>query len=210
MKKHTFFYCSLLLIFFSAVVFNACSKSSSGGTTPPPTDPCTGVTIVAAGNATPTDASASTGSITATGSGATGAFTFSINDGTFQASGTFNNLAAGKYKITAKSVNGCTGSVSVTVVAKATGCTGTPGTLFTAVKAILATNCAVTGCHNGTQSPNYTIDCNIVDYSTLIKTRAVDQAGTADQMPQPPRAALSQGDKDKITAWVAAGGRLTD
>ena len=208
MKKSQLLYPVLIFSFVAAIIFNACSKSSGGGTTPP-ADPCTGVTVAVVLSATAADAGTSNGSITATASGATG-FTFSLNSGTFQASGTFNNLATGKYTITAKSSAGCTGTAVTNIVSKAVACTGTPGPKFTAVKAVLTTNCAVTGCHNGTQSPNYTVDCTIVDYADLIKTRAVDQAGTADQMPQPPRAALAQADRDKITAWITAGKRLTN
>jgi len=197
-----------VLVFSFIIAFNFVSCSKGSGTTTP-ADPCAGVTVVVATSATAADAGISNGSITATATGSSG-FTFSLNNGSFQASGTFNNLAAGKYTITAKSAAGCTGTQSTTVVAKAASCTGTPGPLFTAVKAILTTNCAVTGCHNGTQSPNYTVDCTIVDYADLIKLRAVDQAGTGDQMPQPPRAPLSQSDRDKITAWINAGKLLTN
>jgi len=206
MKKSHLLYLLLTLSFFPALIFNACSKGG-GGTTP--ANPCTGVTITVAGTALAADAGSSNGSITATASGSTG-FTFSLNNGTAQASGTFNNLAAGKYTITAKNTNGCSGSASITVNAK-DACAGkTPGPAFTAVKAIIASNCAVTGCHNGSQAPDYTVDCTIVDYADLIKQRAVDQAGTATQMPQPPRAPLLQSDRDKITAWITAGKHFTD
>ncbi|MEP6747195.1 MAG: hypothetical protein ABJB86_05700 [Bacteroidota bacterium] len=208
MNKNQLFYTVWIFTFFSVIIFNACSKGGAGITTPG--NPCTGVTVVVAPSPVAADAGIANGSITVTATGGTG-FTFSLNNGAFQSSGTFSNLAAGKYTITAKNVNGCTGSASSTVAAKDAACAGkTPGTLFTAVKTIVSTNCAVTGCHNGTQSPNYTVDCTIVDYGTLIKQRAVDQAGTADQMPQPPRAALLQADRDKITAWITAGGHITD
>ncbi|MFT3936713.1 MAG: hypothetical protein QM726_24015 [Chitinophagaceae bacterium] len=209
MKKGQLIFSFFACIFLSAIIFIGCSKSSGGGSTTP-ADPCAGITVAVTANATAATTGASDGSITATATGGSG-FTFSINSGTYQSSGTFSSLAAGKYTITAKNANGCTGTLSVTVVAKAAACEGqTPGPKFTAVKAVITTNCAVTGCHNGTQSPNYTVDCTIVDYADLIKTRAVDQAGTADQMPQPPRAALSQADRDKITAWITAGKRITD
>jgi hypothetical protein len=208
MKKNQLFYTVLTLSFFSAVIFNACSKGSAGNTTP--ANPCTGVTVVVTLSPVAADAGTSNGSITAAATGGTG-FTFSLNNGTFQSAGNFSNLAAGKYTITAKNINGCSGSASSTVAAKDATCAGkTAGPLFTAVKTIVTTNCAVIGCHNGTQSPNYTVDCTIVDYGILIKQRAVDQAGTADQMPQPPRAALLQADRDKINAWITAGGRITD
>jgi hypothetical protein len=209
MKKNQLLYTVLIFSFTSAIIFNACSKGS--GTMSPPTDPCAGVTITVVGAATDADAGSSNGSITATASGSTG-FIYSLNSGTFQTSGTFSNLAAGKYTITAKNANGCSGTTSTSVVAKNPGCTvgQTPGPTFTAVKAIITTNCAVTGCHNGTQAPDYRVDCTIVDYADLIKQRAVDDASTADQMPQPPRAPLAQADRDKITAWITAGKQITD
>lgn len=205
MKRNQLVSAVFVLVF--ATIFNACSKG--GGGTTPPADPCAGITVVVLLSPTAADQGVSNGSITATASGGSG-FTFSINNGAFQASGSFTALAAGKYTVTAKNSNGCTGNASSTVVSKVAACTGTPGPLFTAVKALITSTCAVTGCHNGSQSPNYTVDCTIVDYADLIKLRAVDQAGTADQMPQPPRMPLSQADKDKINAWITAGKRLTD
>jgi uncharacterized membrane protein len=84
-------------------------------------------------------------------------------------------------------------------------CAGQPGVLFTAVKAVITQNCV--GCHNNTNSQggmNWTQNCNIVSYKARIKVRAVDQ-GT-----MPPTGPLSQADKDKITAWINAGGAITD
>jgi uncharacterized membrane protein len=84
-------------------------------------------------------------------------------------------------------------------------CSGTPGTLFTAVKNLVQANCQ--SCHNNSIANggmNWTVDCNIVTNKDRIKVRAVDQ-GT-----MPPTGALPQSEKDKITAWVTAGGRITD
>lgn len=193
-------------LFAAACIFNSCSKGGSSQ----PADPCAGVTITVAGNATGTDAGASNGSITATATGSSG-ISFSLNNGAGQTSGTFKNLAAGKYTITAKNSNGCSGTLVLSIVIKDNACVGkTPGPTFTAVKSVITTNCAVTGCHNGTQAPDFRDDCTIVDYADLIKQRAVDGANTANQMPQPPRAPLVQADRDKITAWITAGKRITD
>src|SRR5207237_312019 len=60
-----------------------------------------------------------TGSINATASGGTGAKTFSLDGVTFQASGTFNGLAAGPYTVTAKDASGCLASTPATVSAPA-------------------------------------------------------------------------------------------
>lgn len=182
---------------------NGCSGSTqvAVGTAP---GACSGVTINVSGtttNATPCVATPN-GSINASATGGTG-FTFSVNNGAFQSSGVFSNLAEGSYTVTAKDANGCTGTATITVNA-------TPaGNLFTTVRNIVQTNCAVTGCHNSiTQQSgiDFSKNCDIVAQSARIKVRAVDQAGTSSQMPQPPRAALTVAERQSITDWVAAGG----
>ncbi len=80
------------------------------------TNPCAGVTVVVTSTQVNPTTGSSNGSITASATGGTG-FTYSINNGTFQASGTFTNLAAGTYTITAKNANGCVGSTLVTLLA---------------------------------------------------------------------------------------------
>jgi uncharacterized membrane protein len=87
----------------------------------------------------------------------------------------------------------------------AAACSGTPGPLFTAVKTLMQANCQ--SCHNSGNAnggKDWTIDCNIVANKTRIKARAVDD-GT-----MPPTGPLPQSEKDKITAWINAGGRITD
>ncbi len=94
-----------------------------------------------------------------------------------------------------------------------TTCPGTPGPLFNAVKNVLAANCALSGCHTGAGAQNginFSDNCTIVAQGANIRNRAVNQAGTANQMPPPPAAALSLADRQKITDWLNAGGRLTD
>lgn len=86
-------------------------------------------------------------------------------------------------------------------------CSGTPGPLFTAVKSLIQANCE--SCHNNSIANggmNWTSNCNIVTNKDRIKVRAVDNNPT----PMPPTGALAQADKDKITAWINAGGRITD
>lgn len=91
------------------VVFGiSCSKND------PPADPCTGVTVSVSGTTTNPPSGAATGTIVATATGASG-FTYSLNGGTYQATGQFINLAAGSYTVTAKSSAGCSGSASFTL-----------------------------------------------------------------------------------------------
>jgi SprB repeat len=57
----------------------------------------------------------SNGSITAFGSGGTGALQYSINGNIFQLSNSFTNLSPGPYTVTVKDVNGCTNTITVTI-----------------------------------------------------------------------------------------------
>ena len=278
----------LLLVSTISAICLSCSKggdSSGGGYNPPP-NPCAGATVVVTATTTSANAGQSNGGIAATATGGTG-FTFKLGSGAFQTSGTFSNLAAGTYTITAKNNAGCEGSASFTIttanacagvniaittgtdnatpcntpnngriIVTATGSTGltysmngadfqasnvfstvaagtytitvkdvngctqtsnttvgaaSAGPLFTAVKQIIQNNCA--SCHSGAAPQagrDWSVDCNVVANKDLIKTRAVDQAGTASQMPQPPNASLSAADRQKITEWITAGGNFSN
>jgi hypothetical protein len=169
-------------------------------------NPCAGTNISVAAitsNASPCT-TAGDGSITVTASGSTG-LTYSINGTSFQTSNIFSNVATGTYTVTVKNATGCSNTASVTVSPKPAGA------LFAAVKQVITANC--TSCHSGGASASggkdFTVDCNIANNFDRIKARAVDQAGTATQMPQG-GAALSVADRQKITDWVAAGGKYTN
>lgn len=162
---------------------------------------CNGVAITVA-NATTSSGPCGnpTGTITVTASGSSG-LTYSVNGTNFQLGNSFSSLAPGNYTVTVKDANGCTQTASTAVAA------ATAGTLFTAVKQVIQNNCV--SCHSGAAPAagrDWSVDCNVVANGALIKTRAVDQAGTASQMPQPPNAALSTADRQKITDWINAGG----
>jgi SprB repeat len=185
----------------SAKDANGCTGSAAFTLTVP--NPCTGVTITVSNvttNNTPCQ-SPSTGSITVTPSGGTGPYTYRLNSGTFQPSNIFSNLVAGNYTITAKDVNGCTGSNNALVQDLP------EGPLFALVRTVLQNNCV--SCHNSIQTEggmNWTIDCNIVTFKTNIKNRAVD--GIPSSMP--PSGLIPASERAKITNWINAGGRFTD
>lgn len=85
-------------------------------------NPCAGITVaVTATQVNPTTGQ-SNGSITASATGGTG-FSYSLNGGAYQTSGTFSGLAAGNYTITAKNSNGCLGS-SIVALGAANPCSG--------------------------------------------------------------------------------------
>ncbi len=186
----------------SSIIIVACSKGGSSPS-PSPTPPSTGgcgsknLTLTLGS----TSASGCTGgTVTATAGGSTG-FTYNIDGGTFQSSGSFSNVGAGDHTIIAKDSEGCTKTGTVTVTA------GASGPLFAAVKAVIVANC--NSCHTGASAQggqNFGTDCNIVNAAARIKARAVD--GNPSFMPQGGQ--LNATDKQKITNWVAAGGKYSD
>lgn len=185
----------------TVIIVIACSKGGdSPSTNPPPSgNSCATKTIVVTASTT-NAAGCSGGSITASATGSTG-FTYNIDGGAFQSSGTFSNVTAGEHTIIAKDGEGCTKSASVTVTASASG------SLFAAVKAVIIANC--NSCHTGAAAQggqNFGSDCNIVNAAARIKARAVD--GNPSFMPQGGQ--LNATDKQKITNWVNAGGKYSD
>ena len=141
-----------------------------------------------------------TGSITITASGSTG-FMYNLNGGSFQSSNIFAALAVGNYTYGVRDVNSCltTGNATVNQAPA--------GPLFSAVKAVLATNCATAGCHSlpvPQNGLNFADDCTIVGQGIRIRARAVDS--NPSQMP-PSGPGLSAADKQKIIDWINAGGK---
>jgi len=141
------------------------------------------------------------GTITVNASGSSG-FTYKLEaGGVYQASSLFIGLAAGNYTMFAKDAFGCEKSVAVTV-----SINNTAGPLCTNVKNLLAARCV--SCHSG-PSPagghNWTIDCEIVNFSDRINQRAV----VIGDMPQggPP---LTAAEKAIITNWITAGAKFTN
>ncbi|MES2893306.1 MAG: Ig-like domain-containing protein [Bacteroidota bacterium] len=167
-------------------------------------DACIGKTFTVTGAVTSSDPCAANGSIVITAAGGTG-FSYSLNNGTYGSANTFANLAPGAYTLNAKDGDGCIKSVTATIGASAAGAT------FAPVRAILQTNCAVSGCHTGAGAQNginFSDDCVIVSNWDRIKARAVDCNPSV--MPPAPKQALSATDKQKILDWITAGHKYVD
>jgi hypothetical protein len=140
-KKLLFGLASTLFVLFSAY-FISCSKPTVD---PPPAITCADKTIVITGSTTNTSGGTTTnGTITVSATGSTG-FTYNINGGAFQSTGTFNNLAAGTYSIVAKDDAGCTSTKSFTVTA-----TACPTIAITAVVTQASSPTATNGAINAT------------------------------------------------------------
>ncbi|HET9058164.1 MAG TPA: hypothetical protein VFN30_15065 [Chitinophagaceae bacterium] len=148
-------------------------------------------------NLLPCSTPANNGSITVTATGSTG-FVYNINNGLYQSSNLFNNLAAATYTVGVKDANGCIKTTTAVVGTQA------PGPLFSNVKTLISTRCAGSPCHtNGGNAAGYNFDnqCNIVTYWSQIYGSAVTY--TLKQMPL--GTLLSASEKQIITDWVNAG-----
>jgi len=114
---------------YNIVVKNSWGCTDTGEVSIGVFDPCAGTTVAVTTTKVDATINQNNGSITATATGGAG-FTFSLNGGTFQASGSFAGLAAGNYTVTAKNNEGCTGTSDV-IIGSVNPCTGITITVTT-------------------------------------------------------------------------------
>lgn len=116
-----------------------------------------------------------------------------INGAETQAGPDFSGLSVGDYTILARDANGCEAELSgIEINANIS--------FANDIKSIIATNCAVDGCHNGTQSPNFTLDENIFQNASRIKSRT-----GSETMPPAGRPDLTAEEIEAIACWVDGG-----
>lgn len=141
---------------------------------------------------TPSDCGSGNGSITVTTAGASGQAAFSLNDGPDQADATFTGLAPGQYEVAAQDEIGCRVVLEVTVLSTVA---------FADVEAIVASSCAISGCHAGNVSPDFRVRANILGRASRIGART----GNGSMPPPSSGNTLSSGAIDAIACWVADG-----
>jgi len=105
----------------------------------------------------------------------------------------FTDLASGDYNVVVRDANGCEAEISGVKIM-------TSVSFSNDIKTIIATNCAVSGCHNGSQSPNLTEDANILQNASRIKARTGNRS-----MPPTGREDLTDQEIQTIACWVDGG-----
>lgn len=136
----------------------------------------------------------SNGSITVNASEGQTPYSFSIDGGAAQDGNTFNDLAPGVYTVKVVDNSGCEFESEVRVESDI---------VFADVNSIVQTNCAISGCHNGSQPPNLTTPANISASADRILART--QQGTMP--PANSGKTLTQAEIDAIACWVNDGAK---
>lgn len=137
------------------------------------------------------------GSLSASASGGVPPYTFKLGNGVFSSTTTYANLAPNNYSITVQDSQGCTFTVNKTVSQGDTGISWSGE-----INSIISTNCAVSGCHNGSQSPNLSTLSNVQNQKAGVKSRT-----SSKSMPPSGRPALTEEQIKKIACWVDDGAK---
>jgi hypothetical protein len=138
------------------------------------------------------------GTITVNATGTNTPFEFSIGSGSFSSTNTFTDLHYGAYTVRVRDSQGCTISLSISVVRGQTGVSWTGD-----IKPIIDANCAISGCHvSGNQIPDWSNLTNVQNNATNIKTRTSNGS-----MPPASQPRLTQEQITKIACWVDDGAK---
>ncbi len=135
----------------------------------------------------------STGTLTIEAGGGSGDYTYSIDGGSFQSQGVFNNLTNGAHEVTVKDGD-CLTSAEAVVPS---------GISFEEeISPIITSNCALAECHGGTQAPNFTSLATIQEFATQIMQRTA-----AKTMPPAAADQLTDAQIQAIACWVTDGAK---
>lgn len=137
------------------------------------------------------------GSISVLASGGVPPYTYRLGTGSLVSTADFANLASGNYSVAIRDAEGCTFTLNTSVSRGDTGVSWSAE-----VQSIITTNCAVSGCHNGSQSPNLSTLSGVQTNQQNVKSRTANKS-----MPPSGRTALSDEQIKKIGCWVDDGAK---
>ncbi|MEP5613415.1 MAG: hypothetical protein ABJP45_14280 [Cyclobacteriaceae bacterium] len=138
------------------------------------------------------DCGVANGTVTVSAVGGTPPYMFSLNGETPQPSNIFSGVTNGPNTIVVEDADNCEVERTIAIT--------TGLTLSKDIMPIIQSNCAVTGCHDGSRSPDLRTSAGIINSSLRIKART-----SAETMPPTGRADLSREDIDTIACWVDDG-----
>ncbi|WP_420578592.1 hypothetical protein [Ekhidna sp.] len=148
----------------------------------------TGITLDLTSTNTP--CGSSEGSIEAEANGGTGVLLFALGGGQFSEINIFSGLSQGEYQVTVKDEESCEVTKTIQVL--------TNTSLAADIMPIIQKDCAISGCHNGSQSPRLTTNQEVIENAARIKSET--QAGS-----MPRNRTLSDQEIALIACWVDDG-----
>ncbi len=130
------------------------------------------------------------GSITISANNGVEPYSYQIDNGAGQTNPVFVGLGQGQYEIAISDVNGCQIIIAANVPS---------GVSFVqSISPIISTNCAISGCHGGSQFPDFRVFENIQNNASEIRKRTQSR-----NMPQ--TGSLTQTEIDLIACWIDDG-----
>ena len=138
-----------------------------------------------------------------TGGAATASFTILPDTGVLEGN-IFKQLPEGDYTVRAVDANGCSDEASIVISRESKGISFEQD-----VKPIIASNCAISGCHNGDNDGSYgqkrdwRIFANVQNNATNIKNRINRDPGQVGFMPRV--GSISAEEIAIISCWVDEG-----
>lgn len=134
------------------------------------------------------------GSLMVEASGGEAPYEYSLDGTSFISENQFQALEPGEYTLTVRDKDGCTGETTAVVHSNIS--------FSNTISTIISTNCAVSGCHDGSRSiPNFQVKENIFARAENIKNFT-----SAKTMPPPASGrSLTDAEIEQIACWVNDG-----
>lgn len=152
---------------------------------------CNTSTLVATAEATESNCISFSANIAVTTTGGMTPYSYQLDDGDVQVSNLFENVAPGLYQIKVFDANSCIFIVNQTVKSTVS--------YLADVEPIIAMNCNISGCHNGSNAlPDFRSLATVQAYAADIKS--FTQSGF-----MPRNGSLTQDQIDLIACWVDDG-----
>lgn len=130
------------------------------------------------------------GSLTVEAFDGTAPYSYKLNGGSFSSDPVFSGLPSGEYDLIVTDAGGC----DVTQLVKIRS-----GVSYaTSIAPVIVNSCAINGCHNGSQFPDFRVFKNIQDNASKIKEVTANGS-------MPPGGSLTQAEVNMIACWVDDG-----
>lgn len=185
--KHSFSF--FVLVLSLGIAFQACRSL------PEPEPACDGSLFISIIEVENSSCGEATGTITVAAIGGAGNYEYRVDEGDIQIDSTFEDLSAGLHTISITDANDCSSQIDATVPT---------GLVLADIRSLVIGNCAVSGCHDGTDSdqrPDFRDNASIISNAEGIKESVVAKT----MPPENSDESLTDGEIELLVCWVDDG-----